>query len=225
MFAHIAVAGIARHFRDLPSSSNFGHCEAKSLYHLGIGVDVRSWYRYWKNLAGSLSADAMDLKLNWSAKPKCISHWLNACKRFCSWINCFNCNDGSRTRRQARPVGSYPKGVSPYGCMDMSGNVSELCSDYCVADYYRKSPLKNPKGPSKGAMYIMRGGSSKSPESERPGASTAISSVIIWRSYRETSIFCVRCRIVRLLSLCSTLLEPRCEAPEYIHLTHLLSYT
>lgn len=31
---------------------------------------------------------------------------------------------------QSSPVGSYPSGASPYGCMDMIGNAYEWCSDF-----------------------------------------------------------------------------------------------
>jgi len=31
---------------------------------------------------------------------------------------------------QSAPVGSYPKGASPYGCMDMVGNAYEWVADY-----------------------------------------------------------------------------------------------
>ncbi|MHB1461698.1 MAG: formylglycine-generating enzyme family protein [Armatimonadota bacterium] len=56
------------------------------------------------------------------------------------------------------PVGSYPTGVSPYGCMDMAGNAWEWCSDWYDANYYHVAPSKNPKGPSSGSMRAMRGG-------------------------------------------------------------------
>lgn len=44
-------------------------------------------------------------------------------------------------------VGSYPLGASPYGALDMSGNVEEWVSDWYDADYYDVSPYSNPQGP------------------------------------------------------------------------------
>ena len=47
-----------------------------------------------------------------------------------------------------KPVGSYPRGASPYGALDMAGNVWQWCSDYYRADYYSSSPSNNPPGPN-----------------------------------------------------------------------------
>ena len=50
-------------------------------------------------------------------------------------------------------------GASPYGAIDMGGNVMEWCSDWYSRDYYSVSPKKNPKGPATGAYRVVRGGS------------------------------------------------------------------
>jgi formylglycine-generating enzyme required for sulfatase activity len=57
------------------------------------------------------------------------------------------------------PVGSYPSGASPYGVLDMVGNVYEWVNDYYDARYYADSPRSNPTGPQEGTYRIARGGS------------------------------------------------------------------
>ncbi len=57
------------------------------------------------------------------------------------------------------PVGSYPTGASPYGAMDMAGNVWEWVNDWYDSDYYSSSPYESPPGPASGTFRVLRGGS------------------------------------------------------------------
>ena len=58
-----------------------------------------------------------------------------------------------------RRVGSYPTSTSPYGVMDMAGNVWEWVNDWFQSDYYSISPSSNPTGPDSGTDKVLRGGS------------------------------------------------------------------
>lgn len=82
---------------------------------------------------------------------------LNYCDTNCvaDWRD-FNGDDGYR---YTAPVGSYRTGASPYGVLDMSGNVWEWTADWYQADIYTTSVYKNPTGPENGVQRVIRGGS------------------------------------------------------------------
>ncbi|MCB0047170.1 MAG: SUMF1/EgtB/PvdO family nonheme iron enzyme [Caldilineaceae bacterium] len=77
------------------------------------------------------------------------------------------CNGISDTDR----VGQRPLGMSPYGAMDMAGNVFEWVQDQYDHYYYYHSPYRNPQGPdyavqplyggvfTKYPLFVIRGGS------------------------------------------------------------------
>lgn len=71
----------------------------------------------------------------------------------CDQVNFAGCEFDTRT------VGRNPAYASPYGVLDMGGNIAELIADWYDADYYDKAASKNPQGPSTGTYRVMRGGS------------------------------------------------------------------
>ena len=60
----------------------------------------------------------------------------------------------------ASPVGAFPSGASPYGALDMAGNVWEWTADWYDSDYYSsQTTWRNPVGPASGEYRVLRGGS------------------------------------------------------------------
>ncbi|MBB6051538.1 formylglycine-generating enzyme family protein [Armatimonas rosea] len=64
------------------------------------------------------------------------------------------------------PVGSFPTDCSPYGVLDLAGNVRDWCADRYDKHYYTTSPEQNPPGPKPGTypapktgtLRVCRGG-------------------------------------------------------------------
>jgi formylglycine-generating enzyme required for sulfatase activity len=61
-------------------------------------------------------------------------------------------------RKTTMPVGSFDGGASPYGAMDMAGNVWEWVNDWYAAAYYQTGNDQNPIGPEGGEDRVLRGG-------------------------------------------------------------------
>jgi serine/threonine-protein kinase len=75
--------------------------------------------------------------------------------------NLLNYNSAERDTTE---VGTYPNGKSPYGALDMAGNVWEWVNDWYDGAYYQNSPSSNPLGPEvaeseTGYARVLRGGS------------------------------------------------------------------
>jgi len=73
------------------------------------------------------------------------------------WGNRFDkklCNVAESGYKKVKPVGSFPTGASPYGCLDMCGNVAEW-----TADWYDAYPGNEKTLPQFGQRYrVIRGG-------------------------------------------------------------------
>ena len=79
--------------------------------------------------------------------------------RIARLANSYNNATSSHCVGDTSQVGSYPSGASPYGAMDMAGNVWEWVNDWYQSNYYSVSPGSNPPGPASGTSKVLRGGS------------------------------------------------------------------
>jgi formylglycine-generating enzyme required for sulfatase activity len=74
-------------------------------------------------------------------------------------IDCSLANYSECKIKDTTPVNRYKAGASPYGVLDMSGNVWEWVLDWYDPGYYGISPSINPGGPITGTLKVLRGGS------------------------------------------------------------------
>jgi formylglycine-generating enzyme required for sulfatase activity len=77
----------------------------------------------------------------------------------CTFANYYDLAfSGNRCVGDTSQVGNYLTGASPYGALDMSGNVMEWVNDWYSGSYYSESPYANPTGPLTGTEKVLRGG-------------------------------------------------------------------
>jgi formylglycine-generating enzyme required for sulfatase activity len=75
------------------------------------------------------------------------------------WGNNFTKSTCHTSDGKTVAVGLFPNGASPYGALDMAGNVWEWCADWYDPEYYAQAPPQNPPGPVTGTLRVLRGGS------------------------------------------------------------------
>ncbi|MEM7675752.1 MAG: SUMF1/EgtB/PvdO family nonheme iron enzyme, partial [Myxococcota bacterium] len=82
----------------------------------------------------------------------------------CTRGNFFVAGDLIRCVNDTAPVGTSTNGASPFGILDMAGNVSEWVEDWFVSDYYATAPDTDPPAPPQGVanQRVRRGGSFRS---------------------------------------------------------------
>lgn len=98
----------------------------------------------------------------WGDEPPDATR-VNACGTECvvveerelqrGWTAMYDGDDGAVS---TAPVGSYPAGASPFGVLDMAGNVWEWTADWYAA--YTDVATTDPRSPAVGKYRVTRGG-------------------------------------------------------------------
>ncbi|MGB0911526.1 MAG: formylglycine-generating enzyme family protein [Nitrospirales bacterium] len=89
------------------------------------------------------------------------------------------------------PVASFEAGRSPFGLYDITGNVAEWVLDDYAADYYQKTPYRDPPGPESEDVYkVIRGGSWR--ESRLGARLTKRFSAKMWRTDATVGFRCAK---------------------------------
>jgi formylglycine-generating enzyme required for sulfatase activity len=128
----------------------------------------------WKDLdpmvkTGAIAADAY---ARWAGvRLPTEAEWEKAARgtdgRLFPWGNVWEDDRTAVGRNGPAPVGSLPRSGSPYGVMEMMGQVWNWCSDTFDADYHRNTSARNPQVLRPGNLRTCRGGGWKNDDVPR----------------------------------------------------------
>lgn len=94
-------------------------------------------------------------------------------------------------QRDTSEVGQYSGDTSPYGVMDLAGNVEEWMVDWY--SYYSNETQRNPMGPPSGQLRVIRGGSwMTAPNTTSGGSTSGRSSRLPWGTANTLGFRCAR---------------------------------
>lgn len=136
--------------------------------------DLPAWYVTWNEAdsfcrarGGRLPTEA-EFEYAARAGDSGIYLWGDTASKACEYANfadlsllkmlpgwsAFPCNDG-----HALIAAAGGRRPNKWGLHDMAGNVWQWTADWYAADWYSKSPVRDPNGPEDGTGRVMRGGS------------------------------------------------------------------
>jgi serine/threonine-protein kinase len=142
-----------------------GKCSPPS----NTSTSSRQWYysvpKYSNHPMANVTWEDAKRYCEWAGKRlPTEAEWEKAARgtdgRMYPWGNTFDAsklNSSEGGAVDTTVVGSYPAGASPYGALDMAGNVDEWVADWF--DDYPHSTQRNPTGPPSGTVRVTRGGS------------------------------------------------------------------
>ena len=148
-----------------------GYCHKRDRSPYIFGIYTSNWDLYYANPTYAnfpvimLSADEAGLYCQWAGRRQpSEAEWEKAARgtdgRTYPWGESIDCQRANyfECEGDTTDVNSHPSGASPYGVLNLAGNLWEWVADWYAVDTYASMPARNPTGPAAGKYHVLRGG-------------------------------------------------------------------